>query len=109
MTLITRDDMLSQVEFRFRELAPEAPTCLDPDHPSPAAMIRQWHQAHHEVLSKVTDEAFFGYFPHAPRQLDPSNPDHTDLIAYWKDIAAQIDSGQPGRYDWSNTTVSGVP
>jgi hypothetical protein len=101
MTLPTREDLLAHVEFRFRELAPEAPVSLDPDNPAHEAMIRQWHQAHHEVLSKLTDETFFGYFPQAPAHLNPSNPEHATLIEYWKDIAEQID-GRSGRYDWSN-------
>jgi hypothetical protein len=106
MTLPTREELLSHVEFRFRELAPDAPVRLDPNDPSHQAMIRQWHQAHREMLSKMADEAFFAYFPQAPAQLDPANPDHSTFIEYWNDIASQIDSGRPGRYDWSNAAVA---
>lgn len=101
--------MLSHVELRFRELAPDAPVRLDPDDPAHGTMIRQWHQAHHEVLSKLTDQAFFGYYPQAPARLDPADPEHATFIEYWKDIAEQID-GRPGRYDWSHgTVVSAIP
>ena len=96
MALPTRDEMLSHVELRFRELTPDAPVRLDPNDPTHAAMIRQWHQAHREVLSKLTNEAFFGYYPQAPSWLDPANPEHATFIEYWKDIAEQID-GRPGR------------
>ena len=71
MALPTREELLSHVEFRFRELAPDEPVRLDPNEPSQQAMIRQWHQAHHEVLSKFTDATFFGYYPDAPARLDP--------------------------------------
>jgi hypothetical protein len=104
MALPTRDELLAHVEFRFRELAPEAPVSLDPNNPAHVAMIRQWHQAHHEVLSKLTDEAFFGYYPQAPARLDPANPEHATFIEYWNDIAEQID-GRPGRYDWSHGSI----
>lgn len=104
MTLPTREDFLSHVEFRFRELAPDAPVRLDPNDLAHQTMIRQWHQAHHEVLSAMTDTAFFAFFPSAPARLDPADPEHATLIENWKDIASQIDSGRPGRYDWSNST-----
>ena len=104
MALPTREELLSHVEFRFRELAPDAPVRLDPNEPSHQAMIRQWHQAHHEVLSKFTDETFFGYYPDAPARLDPADPGHATYIEYWKDIAEQID-GRPGRYDWSHGSI----
>jgi hypothetical protein len=82
---------------------------LDPNNPSHQTMIRQWHQAHHEILSKLTDEVFFGYYPDAPKHLDAANPDHATYIEYWKDIAEQID-GRPGRYDWSHgSIVSTIP
>ncbi len=105
MALPTREELLAHVEFRFRELAPEAPVSLDSNDPAHATMIRQWHQAHHEVLSKLTDEAFFGIFPQAPARLDPATPEHATFIEYWNDIAAQID-GRSGRYNWSNATAS---
>lgn len=105
MALPTREELLAHVEFRFRELAPEAPVSLDPNNPAHATMIRQWHQAHHEVLSKLADEAFFAFFPQAPARLDPANPEHATFIEYWNDIAAQID-GRSGRYNWSNPTAS---
>jgi len=104
MALPTRDELLAHVEFRFRELAPDAPVKLDPDNPAHASMIRQWHQAHHEMLSHLTDQVFFGYSPNAPKQLDPAKPDDATLIEYWKDIAEQID-GRPGRYDWSHGSI----
>jgi hypothetical protein len=106
MTLPTREEFLSHVEFRFRELAPDAPVRLDPNDLSHQTMIRQWHEAHREVLSKMTDEAFFSFFPQAPAQLDPANSDHATHIEYWKDIASQINSGRPGRYDWSQAVVA---
>jgi len=106
MTLPSREDFFSHVDFRFRELAPEAPVRLDPNDPSHGTMIRQWHQAHHEVLSKMTDEAFFAFFPDAPAHLDPADPGHSTLIEYWKDIASQIDSGRPGRHDWANAVAA---
>ena len=105
MALPTREELLAHVEFRFRELAPEAPVSLDSNDPAHATMIRQWHQAHHEVLSKMTDEAFFGFFPQAPARLDPASPEHATFIEYWNDIAAQID-GRSGRYNCSNPTGS---
>jgi hypothetical protein len=105
MALPTRDEMLAQVDVRFRELAPGAPATLNTDDPSQATMIQQWHQAHHEVLSKLTDEAFFSVYPNAPEHLDPAQADHGAYIDYWNDIAAQID-GKPGRYDWSSATVA---
>ncbi len=104
MALPTRDELLAHVEFRFRELAPDAPIKLDPNNSAHQTMIRQWHQAHHEMLSKLTDEVFFGYYPDAPKQLDPANADQATYIEYWKDIAEQID-GRPGRYDWSHGSV----
>ena len=109
MALPTREELLSHVELRFYELAPDAPIRLDPNDPSHQVMIRQWHQAHHEVLSKLTDQAFFGYYPQAPARLDPADPEHATYIEYWKDIAEQID-GRPGRYDWSHgSIVSTIP
>ena len=105
MALPTREELLAHVEFRFRELAPEAPVSLDPSNPAHATMIRQWHQAHHEMLSKLTDEAFFGFFPQAPARLDPASPEHATFIEYWNDIAAQID-GRSGRYNWSNAPAA---
>jgi len=104
MALPTRDELLAHVEFRFRELAPDAPIKLDPNNPAHHTMIRQWHQAHHEMLSKLTDQVFFGYYPDAPKQLDPAKADDATLIEYWKDIAEQID-GRPGRYDWSHGSI----
>jgi hypothetical protein len=104
MALPTREELLSHVEFRFRELAPDAPVRLDPNEPSHQSMIRQWHQAHHEALSKLTDTVFFGYYPDAAARLDPADPGHATYIEYWKDIAEQID-GRPGRYDWSHGSV----
>jgi hypothetical protein len=104
MALPTRDELLAHVEFRFRELAPDAPVKLDPDNPAHTTMIRQWHQAHHEMLAKLTDQVFFGYYPDAPKQLDPAKPDDATFIEYWKDIAEQID-GRPGRYDWSHGSI----
>ena len=104
MALPTREEMLAQVDVRFRELAPGAPATLNTEDPSQATMIQQWHQAHHEVLSKLTDEAFFSVYPNAPEHLDPAQADHGVYIDYWNDIAAQID-GKPGRYDWSSATV----
>jgi hypothetical protein len=56
------------------------------------------------MLSKLTDEVFFGYYPDAPKQLDPADADQATYIEYWKDIAEQID-GRPGRYDWSHGSV----
>ena len=106
MTLPTRDEMLAQVDVRFRELAPTAPPRLDPDDASHAEMIQQWHAAHHEVLSRLTNEAFFSFYPQAPQHLEPSDPSHATYIEYWKDISEQIDSGQPGRYDWTNMPVA---
>ena len=109
MALPTREELLSHVELRFYELAPDAPIKLDPNNPAHQTMIRQWHQAHHEMLSKLTDAAFFGYYPDAPKQLDPADPDHATYIEYWKDIAEQID-GRPGRYDWSHgSLVATIP
>ena len=104
MALPTREELLSHVEFRFYELAPDAPVKLDPNNPSHQTMIRQWHQAHHEVLSKLTDTAFFGYYPDAPKRLDPADPEHATYIEYWNDIAEQID-GRPGKYDWSHGSI----
>jgi hypothetical protein len=104
MALPTRDELLAHVEFRFRELAPDAPVKLDPNNPTHGTMIRQWHQAHHETLSKLTDAVFFGYYPNAPKQLDPAKSDDATFIEYWKDIAEQID-GRPGRYDWSHGSI----
>jgi hypothetical protein len=104
MALPTREELLSHVEFRFYELAPDAPVKLDPNNPSHQTMIRQWHQAHHEVLSKLTDATFFGYYPDAPKRLDPADPEHATYIEYWNDIAEQID-GRPGRYDWSHGSI----
>ena len=95
MALPTRDELLAHVEFRFRELAPDAPIKLDPNDPAHQTMIRQWHQAHHEMLSKLTDEVFFWYYSRAPKPLDPANAEHATYIEYWKDIAEQID-GRPG-------------
>ena len=66
-------------------------------------MIQLWWEVHHEVLSKMTDEAFFTFFPHAPAQLDPADSSQATLVEYWKDIAAQI-SGEPGRHNWSGAT-----
>jgi hypothetical protein len=109
MALPTRDELLAHVEFRFYELAPDAPVKLDPNNPAHQTMIRQWHQAHHEMLSKLTDEVFFGYYPDAPKHLDAADPDHDTYIEYWKDIAEQID-GRPGKYDWSHgSIVSTIP
>jgi hypothetical protein len=105
MALPTHEELLTQVDVRFRELAPTAPAHLDPDDPSQAAMIQQWHQAHHEILSKLTDEVFFAHYPNAPAQLDPADPEHATYIEYWKDIATQID-GHAGRYDWSSAAAS---
>jgi len=102
MPLPTRDEMLAQVDARFRELAPTAPLHLNTEDPSQATMIQQWHQAHHEVLSKMTDDTFFAFYPQAPARLDPADPTHGAYIEYWNDIAAQIDSGHPGKYDWSS-------
>ena len=62
MALPTHDEMLAKVDVRFRELAPTAPPHLDPNDPSHTAMIQQWHQAHHEVLSTLTNEAYFSHF-----------------------------------------------
>jgi hypothetical protein len=104
MALPTREELLSHVEFRFYELAPDAPVKLDPNNPSHQTMIRQWHQAHHEVLSKLTDTTFFGYYPDAPKRLDPADPEHATYIEYWNDIAEQID-GRPGKYDWSHGSI----
>lgn len=104
MALPTRDELLAHVELRFRELAPDAPVKLDPSNPAHSTMIRQWHQAHHEMLSTLTDQVFFGYYPSAPKQLDPAKADDATLIEYWKDIAEQID-GRPGRYDWSHGSI----
>lgn len=97
--------MLAKVDVRFRELAPAAPVHLDPNDPSHATMIQQWHQAHHEVLSALTSEAYFSLLPHPPAPLDPSNPEHTIFIEYWNDISNQINTGNPGRYDWSNVVA----
>jgi hypothetical protein len=105
MPLPTRDEMLAKVDVRFRELAPAAPHHLDPDDPSHDAMIKQWHQAHHEVLSALTNEAYFSSLPNPPAPLDPANPEHAIFIEYWNDIADQINTGNPGRYDWSNAAA----
>ena len=106
MALPTRDELLAHVELRFYELAPDAPIKLDPNNPAHQTMIRQWHQAHHEMLSQLTDKVFFGYYPDAPKQLDPADADQATYIEYWKDIAEQID-GRPGRYDWSHGSLVG--
>jgi hypothetical protein len=103
MALPTRDELLAQVDVRFRELAPTAPARLDPNDSSHAEMIQMWWEVYHEVLSKMTDEAFFTFFPNAPAQLDPADSNQATLVEYWKDIAAQI-SGEPGRHNWSNAT-----
>src|SRR5688500_10504303 len=103
MALPNRDELLTKVDARFRELAPTAPARLDPNDSSHAEMIQLWWEVHHEVLSKMTDEAFFTFFPHAPAQLDPTDSSQGTLVEYWKDIAAQI-SGEPGRYNWSGAT-----
>ena len=105
MTLPTRDEMLAKVDARFRELAPAAPPQLDSNDPSHHAMIQQWHQAHHEILSALTNEAYFSHLPNPPAPLDPANPHHALFIEYWNDIANQIDTGNPGRYDWSNAAA----
>ena len=105
MALPTRDDLMKNVEARFRQRLPDAPARLDPNDPSHAEMIDIWWEVHHEVLSKMTDDAFFSFFPNAPDQLDPADSNQADLVAYWKDIAAQI-SGEPGRINWSNATVA---
>ena len=107
MALPTRDELLAHVELRFYELAPDAPIKLDPNNPAHQTMIRQWHQAHHEMLSQLTDKVFFGYYPQAPKRLDPADAEHATYIEYWKDIAEQID-GRPGRYDWSHGSVVGA-
>jgi hypothetical protein len=101
MALPTRNQLLTQIDARYRELYPSAPAQLDPNNPSHAEMIREWWEAHHEILRKLTDEAFFGFYPDAPERLDPADPSHATYIEYWNDIAAQID-GIPGRHDWSS-------
>jgi hypothetical protein len=98
--------MLARVDARFREVAPTAPAHLDPNNPAHAGLVQQWYAAHHEVLSKMTDEVFVSFYPHSPASLDPTDPAAATLIEYWKDIAAQIDSGRPGRYDWSGAATS---
>jgi hypothetical protein len=107
MALPTRDELLAHVELRFYELAPDAPIKLDPNNPAHQTMIRQWHQAHHEMLSQLTDKVFFGYYPDAPKRLNPVDGDHATYIEYWNDIAEQID-GRPGRYDWSHGSIVGA-
>jgi hypothetical protein len=97
--------MLTKVDVRFRELAPDAPLHLDPNNPSHHAMIEQWHQAHHEVLSALTNDAYFSHLPNPPAPLDPADPQHAIFIEYWNDISHQIDTGEPGKYDWSNAAV----
>ena len=107
MNLPTREELLAEVDKRFRELAPSAPKHLDPNDASHQELIKQWWQAHHEVLSRMTDEAFFAYYPTAPEKLDTSNPDHAKYVEYWKDIANQI-NGEQGTYDWSKAEVPDV-
>ena len=87
---------------------PTAPARLDPNDSSHAEMIQLWWEVHHEVLSKMTDEAFFTFFPHAPSQLDPADSNQATLVEYWKDIAAQI-SGEPGRHNWAGATPISEP
>jgi hypothetical protein len=105
MALPTRDDLLRNVDTRFRERLPDAPARLDPKDSSQAEMIDIWWEVYHQVLSQMTDEAFFSFFPNAPDHLDPNDPNQADLVVYWKDIAAQI-SGEPGHHNWSNATVA---
>jgi len=107
MALPTRDELLRNVDARFRERVPTAPAKLDPNDTSQAELIDIWWETYHEVLSKMTDESFFAFFPDAPEHLDPADPKQADLVAYWKDIAAQI-SGEPGRHNWSNAAVPGA-
>jgi hypothetical protein len=108
MALPTRDELLTKIDARFRELHPTAPVRLDPNDSSHAEMIDQWWEVYHEVLSKMTDEAFFTFFPHAPAQLDPNDSSQADLVDYWKDIAAQI-SGEQGRHNWSSANAISEP
>jgi hypothetical protein len=108
MALPTRDELLTKVDARFRELIPTAPARLDPNDSSHAEMIDRWWDVYHEVLSKMTDEAFFTFFPNAPEQLDPSDSNQATLVEYWKDIAAQI-SGEPGRHNWAGATPMSEP
>jgi len=105
MALPTRDELLTNVDARFRERVPSAPAKLDPSDASHAELIDIWWEVYHQVLSQMTDEAFFSFFPNAPDHLDPNDPNQADLVAYWKDIAAQI-SGEPGHHNWSNATVA---
>jgi hypothetical protein len=102
--------LLRQIDVRFREVVPSAPARLDPGDPSHGPMIDQWWEVHREVLNRLTDEAFAQAFPDAPGRLDPADPAQATSVAYWNDIAAQIDSGQAGRWDWSNppTSVTGI-
>src|SRR5262245_17435714 len=107
MNLPTREELLTNVDKHFRELVPDAPTHLDPNNPSHEAMIKKWWEAHHTVLSSMTDDAFFAYFPNAPDRLDPGKSSDATLIEYWNDIAKQI-NGEQGKYDWSKADVPEV-
>jgi hypothetical protein len=108
MALPTRDELLTKVDARFRELIPSAPARLDPNDTSHAEMIDRWWEVYNEVLWKMTDEAFFSFFPAAPERLDPNDSNQATLVEYWKDIAAQI-SGEPGRHNWSGATPATDP
>jgi len=105
MALPTRDELLTNVDARFRERVPSAPAKLDPSDASHAEMIDIWWEVYHQVLSQMTDDTFFSFFPNAPDKLDPNDSNQALLVEYWKDIAAQI-SGEPGHHNWANATVA---
>jgi hypothetical protein len=99
MALPSNQFFMSQVDLKFREQHPEAPSRLDPDDPRQAHLMQQWNDLFHGSLNGIVDRHFFQFFPSSTR-LDPNNPEHSTLIEYWTDIRDAIGYGKPPRYNW---------
>ncbi|MGI8993335.1 MAG: hypothetical protein ACR2FP_03435 [Nocardioidaceae bacterium] len=99
MSLPTRDQLHEEVDRRFADQFPDAPTRLDPDDPDQASWIDSWLAIRDEILNDWVDEVFARFFPGAGK-LDPDDPADSTLIDYWIDIRDQIRDGSPGQWSW---------
>lgn len=99
MSLPTREQLHDEVDRRFAEQYPEAPTRLDPEDAAHASWIESWLAIRDEILHDWVDDVFARFFPDAGK-LDPDDSADAFLVDYWLDIRDQIRDGVEGRYGW---------
>jgi hypothetical protein len=105
MTMLpTEHDVTVQVEQEFRAHHPDAPEHVDHSNSDHSHWSQEWHRIQEEVVSRLTDEAFFARYP-LGRALNAHDPADAGYVEYWQDMHAQI-SGRPGVHDWSGAAPS---